>query len=139
MPERKKRKSPNVVDEYFGEIEEWAEQMDETLAQKPSWSLKDCTMEPLREINMTATEVIVTVDLPLTQESAVQVRPTDNSLEISAKMRRKLHLHELGISYHRGEIQKFQCHIRIPVPVNMDKMSIKYKKGMLEVHMPRKR
>lgn len=139
MRERKKRRSPNVVDEYFGGIEEWAERMDETLAQKPSWNLKDCTMEPLREINMTATEVIVTVDLPLTQESAVQVRPTDNSLEISAKMRRKLHLHELGISYHRGEIQKFQCHIRIPVPVNMDKMSIKYKKGMLEVHMPRKR
>lgn len=139
MRERKKRKSPNVVDEYFGGIEEWAERMDETLAQKPSWNLKDCTMEPLREINMTATEVIVTVDLPLTQESAVQVRPTDNSLEISAKMRRKLHLHELGISYHGGEIQKFQCHIRIPVPVNMDKMSIKYKKGMLEVHMPHKR
>jgi HSP20 family molecular chaperone IbpA len=139
MPQRKKRRSPNVVGEYFGEIEEWVERMDETLAQKPSWNLKDCTMEPLREINMTATEVIVTVDLPLTQESAVQVRPTDNSLEISAKMRRKLHLHELGISYHRGEIQKFHCHIRIPVPVNMDRMSIKYKKGMLEVHMPLKR
>jgi HSP20 family molecular chaperone IbpA len=138
MPEKKKRRSANVVDEYFGEIEEWTERMDETLAQKPSWNLKDCTMEPLREINMTATEVIVTVDLPLTEESAVQVSPTDNSLEISAKMRRKLNLHELGISYHRGEIQKFHCHIRIPVPVNMNKMSIKYKKGMLEIHMPRK-
>ena len=139
MPETKKRRSANVIDAYFGEIEDWAERMNETLAQKPSWNLKDCTMEPLREINMTAAEVIVTVDLPLTEESAVQVRPTDNSLEISAKMRRKLHLHELGISYHRGEIQKFHCHIRIPVPVNMNKMSIKYKKGMLEVHMPRKR
>jgi HSP20 family molecular chaperone IbpA len=139
MPEKKKRRSPNIVDEYFGEIEEWAEQIDETLAQKPSWNLKNCTMEPLREINMMTTEVIVTVDLPLTEKSAVQVRPTDNSLEISAKMRRKVHLHELGISYHRGEIQKFHCYIRIPVPVNMNKMSIKYKKGILEVHMPRKR
>jgi len=139
MPRKKKSRTANVVDEYFGEIEEWAERMDETLAQKPSWNLKDCTMEPLREINMTATEVIVTVDMPLTEESAVQVRPTGNSLEISAKMRRKLHLHELGISYRRGEIQEFHCHIRIPVPVNMDKMSKKYKKGMLEVHIPRKR
>ncbi len=139
MPGKKKRGSADKTDTFYGEIEDWVERMNETLAQRPSWNLKECTMEPLREVNMTTAEVIVTVDLPLTEESAVQVRPTDNSLEISAKMRRKLRLHELGISYYRGEIQKFHCHIRIPVPVNMNKMNIKYKKGMLEVHIPRKR
>jgi len=139
VSEKRKRGNSKVVDEYFGEIEEWAERMNETLAYKPSWDLKDCAIEPLREIKMTATEVITTVDLPLTDESAVHVTPTDNSLEISANMRRKLHLHELGICYHRGEIQKFYCHIRIPVPVDMNNMSIKYKKGILEIHMPRRR
>lgn len=139
MLEKKKRRSFDFIDAYFEDFERWVERMDEMFTQKPCWNLRNCTMEPLREINMTATEVIVTADLPLTEESTVQVRPIDNSLEISAKMRRKLRLHELGISQYQGEIEKFRCHVHIPVPVNMDKMGIKYKKGILEVHLPRKR
>lgn len=138
MPEKKKRRSPKRIDKSLYVLEEWMEQTEEILAQRPSWNLKNCTMEPLREIGMTATEVIMTVDLPFTLENTVQVRPTDNSLEILAQMKRKLHLHELGVSHHIGEIQKFHCHVQIPVPVKMDRMSIKYKKGILEIHIPRK-
>lgn len=127
----------NVADRYLEDLENWAEELDETLMQKPSWDLKNFSMEPLREINVAASEVIVTADLPFTKEDSVQVRPTDNSLEILAQMRRKLHLHELGVSHHIGEIRKFHFYMRIPVPVDMSKMSIKYKKGILEIHMPR--
>jgi HSP20 family molecular chaperone IbpA len=36
-------------------------------------------------------------------------------------------------------IQRFHAWIRIPVTVNMDKMKIQHKKGILEIKLPRKR
>jgi HSP20 family molecular chaperone IbpA len=91
-------------------------------------------------MKITPTEVVVTVDLPLTFENKVQVKPLDeNTLEISAEMKRKVRFSELGITHCEGEFQKLHCHSRVPVPVRMSKMKIRFKKGILEVHLPRKR
>jgi HSP20 family molecular chaperone IbpA len=140
MPVKKRRSISNTIDDYFEDLDEWAEQFDETLMHQPSWNVKTCAMEPLHDITVSAAEVVVTVDLPYTKRNTVQVKPLDNnSLEIVAKMRRKISLNELGITHHKGEIHKFHCHMRIPVSVNMEKMAVHYKKGLLELRVPRKR
>lgn len=140
MSIRKKRSISDIIDAYFEDLERWAEQFEETLMVSPSWNLKNCTIEPLREIMVAPAEVVVTVDLPYTEKNAVQVRPAGkNSLEISAKMKKKIRLDDLGVTHCKGEFQRLHCHIRIPVPVNMDNMGIHYKRGILEIHIPRKR
>jgi len=129
-----------IVDRYFEEMEHEFEHWGRTLTDKPSWNQKNCTIEPLHDMKITPTEVIVTVDLPLTFENKVQVKPLDEStLEISAKMKRKVRFSELGITHCEGEFQKLRCYSRVPVPVQMNKMKMKFKKGILEVHLPRKR
>jgi HSP20 family molecular chaperone IbpA len=139
MPTRRKRSIFDVVDEYFEDLEEWAERFRETLVERPSWNQKACTIEPLRDMMVTPTEVIVTVDLPYTEENMIQVKPLGkNIIQISANMKRKIRLDDFGITHHRGEFQRLHCQIRIPVPVNMDKMEIRFKKGILEIHLPRK-
>jgi HSP20 family molecular chaperone IbpA len=139
MPTKRKRSIFDVVDEYFDNLEEWAERFRETLVEKPSWNQKACTMEPLRDIMVTPTEVIVTVDLPYAEENAVQVKPVDkNAIQISAKMKRKIRFDDFGITHYKGEFQKLHCQTRIPVPVYMDKMEIRFKKGILEIRLPRK-
>ena len=139
MDTKRKRSIFDVIDEYFEDLEEWAERFRETLVERPSWNQKACTMEPLRDIMVTPTEVIVTVDLPYTEENMIQVKPLDkNVIQISANMKRKIRLDDFGITHHRGEFQKLQCHTRIPVPVYMDKMEIRFKKGILEIRLPRK-
>lgn len=96
------------------------------------------TIEPLHELRVTPTEVIVTADLPMTEEKAVHVTPLDDrTLEIRAKMTRKVSFEKFGVVHHEGEYQTFHSHTHIPVPVQMDKMKMKFKKGMLEVHLPR--
>jgi HSP20 family molecular chaperone IbpA len=136
---RRKRSISDIIDEYFEDLERWAERFGETLVQMPSWNLKNCTIEPLRETLVTPTEVIVTVDLPYTRKDTVHAKPVSNtSLEISAKMKQKIRLDDLGVIHCKGEFQRFHCHIRIPVPVNMKNMDIHYKKGILEIHLPRK-
>jgi HSP20 family molecular chaperone IbpA len=139
MATKRKRSIFDVIDKYFEDLEEWAERFRETLVERPSWNQKACTMEPLRDIMVTPTEVIVTVDLPYTEENMIQVKPLGkNVIQISANMKRKIRLDDFGITHRRGEFQKLHCHTRIPVPVYMDKMEIRFKKGILEIRLPRK-
>jgi len=136
----KKRASiSDMIDEYFEEMEKWADQVRETISEKPCWDLKTCAIEPLREITVKPTEVMVTVDLPYADKKTVRVEAVNaSSLEISAEMKKKIRLIELGITHRQGVIQRFHAWIRIPVTVNMDKMKIENKKGILEIRLPRK-
>jgi HSP20 family molecular chaperone IbpA len=129
-----------MVDEYFEDMEKWAQQVRETLTEKPCWDLKTCAIEPLRDITVTPKEVIVTVDLPYAKKETVKVKAVDAaSLEIFAEMKKKIRLTELGVTHRTGVIQRFHGWIRLPVTVNMNKMKIQQKKGILEIKLPRKR
>ena len=137
---RKRRSTTDIFDDYFQDLEQEYERWRDRLLERPSWDQRTSTIEPLRDMVVTPTEVTVTVDLPLTKEKTLQVKPLDgNTLEISARMKRRMTFREMGITHHRGEFQRFHCRSRIPVPVQMSKMRIRFKKGMLEVHLPRKR
>jgi HSP20 family molecular chaperone IbpA len=138
MAIRRKRSVFEIFDDYFGDLEKWAEEFEETLVEKPSWDLKNRTMEPLRDMIVTPTEVIVTVDLPFTKAGTVQVKPVNKkTLQISAKMKRDIRFEDFGITHHRGEFREFYCQTRIPVPVQMDRLRFAIKKGILDIHVPR--
>lgn len=140
MSIERKHAISEIVDRYFEELEHEFEHWGRRQVDRPSWNQRNCTIEPFHDMKITPTEVVVTVDLPLTFENKVQVKPLDeNTLEISADMKRKVRFSELGITHCEGEFQKLHCHSRVPVPVRMSKMKIKFKKGILEVHLPRKR
>jgi len=139
MAIKKRRSFSELIDEYFADLEDWVEKFGETATERPSWNLRNCSIEPLRDLIVAPAEVLVTVDLPFTEKKAVKVKPVGkNSIEISAKMNRKIRIDDLGVTHCKGEFQKFHCYMRIPVPVNMNKMDVYYKKGILEIHLPRK-
>jgi HSP20 family molecular chaperone IbpA len=136
---RRRRSIFDIIDEYFESLEAWSERVRETLMERPTWNCRTCTMEPLRDIIVTADEVIVTVDLPYAEQNTIEVKPINkDTIEISAKMRRKISFDDFGITHHRGEFQRFRCQTRIPVPVYMDRMEIRFKRGILEIRLPRK-
>jgi HSP20 family molecular chaperone IbpA len=140
MSIRKKRSIFEMFNEYFGDLEKWAERFEEVTAEKPSWNLKNRTIEPLRDMIVTPTEVIVTVDLPFTITNTVQVKPVNKkTLEVSAKMRREIRLEDFGITHYKGEFRTFYCQTRIPVPVQMNRLRFAIKKGILDIHVPRER
>lgn len=139
MAIRKRHSISDIIDEYFSDLVEWTERFEGGFRERPSWNLQDRSLEPLREVVVAPKEVIVTVDLPFTNRTGVKVKPVGkSSLDISAKMNKIIRLDDLGVTHTRGEFRKYHCHLRIPVPVYMSKMIVNYKKGMLEVHLPRK-
>ncbi|MEM3442365.1 MAG: hypothetical protein QXM86_00705, partial [Candidatus Bathyarchaeia archaeon] len=98
MSERRRRSIFDLIDEYFENLEEAFSHLTESMLERPSWDRKTCTIEPLRDIIVTPTEVIVTVDLPYTEENTIRVRPVSkDSIEISAQMRRKISFNDFGM------------------------------------------
>jgi HSP20 family molecular chaperone IbpA len=138
MSSRRKRRSIyDLIDEYMEEVESMGEMLP---TERPSWNVATRTIEPLCNVSVTPNEVIITADLPFSDPDSIKVEPIDEkTLEISAKIRRRMCCEDLGITHHKGEFSTFNCQLRIPVHVDAKKKEVKFKKGVLEVRLPRKK
>jgi HSP20 family molecular chaperone IbpA len=89
---------------------------------------------------VTAGEVVLTVDLPYVNEKQVKLTcPTNDCIEIYADTNRKITFKDLGVKHRHGEFTCYHARIQIPVLVDEKKMSMKFKRGVLEIHVPRLR
>lgn len=139
MENKKKKQSIyDMIREYLDEAEKLKEGIP--TIERPSWDLRACTLEPLSSIFVTSKEVIITADLPYVQSYSVKVEPINSDrLEITAELKRRVKFKEMGIVHHEGEFSSFSCQTRIPVPVDMQHVETSFKRGMLEIRIPRKR
>ncbi len=135
---RRRRSVFDLIGEYIDEMESWVEEL--MVSKQPSWNINTNTIEPLCNVDITRDEVVVTADLPFSDPESVKVELLDKgTLEIKAKIKRRICCNDLGIIHQSGEFYTFSCEVRIPVPVDMDKKKEKVKKGILEVRLPRKK
>jgi len=142
MSERQRRRSIfDLIKEYIEDVEALAEEfLEPTFAERPSWDVKSCCLEPLCSVFVAPDEVIVTADLPNINPDTIKVKPISaDALEIRAEMKRKIRFDEFGITHRKGEFQFFRCQTGIPVRVNMDRIKTEFKRGILEVHLPREK
>lgn len=139
MSNRRRRRSIfDLINEYLEEMETMAEEL--MPMERPSWDITTRTIEPLCNVLVAPNEVIVTADLPFSEPNSIKVEPFDEkTLEISAKIKRRVCCEDLGIVHQRGEFSTFNCQIRIPARVDVEKRQVKFKKGILEVRLPRKK
>jgi len=138
---RRKRSIFEIIREHVEDLEAFADKlMESALMERPSWDLQSCCLEPLCSVFVSADEVVVTADLPNIDPRNIKVEAAEEDLiEITAKMKRKLHFEDFGITHRQGEFSAFRCQTRIPVPVDTKKMKTQFKRGILEVHLPRKK
>lgn len=124
---------------YFEDWETFADELLESARmERPSWDVESCCLEPLCNVFVSPDEVIVTADLPSINPKTIKVEAINaNTVEIKAGMKRKIRFHEFGITHREGEFTSFRCQTLIPVPVDMKKIETKFKRGILEVRIPR--
>ena len=142
MSTRRRRRSIfEIMREHVEDLEAFADElMESALIERPSWDLQSCCLEPLCSVFVSADEVVVTADLPNIDPKNIKVEAAGEDLiEITAKMRKKLHFEDFGITHRQGEFSAFRCQTRIPVPVNIKQMKTQFKRGILEIHLPRKK
>ncbi len=142
MPKRQRRRSVfDLIRDYIEDIEALAEEsLEPVFAERPSWDVRSCCLEPLCSVFVAPDEVIVTADLPNINPDTIEVTSISaDTLEIRAEMRRKIRFDEFGITHRKGEFRFFRCQTSIPVPVNINRIRKEFKRGILEVHLPRKK
>jgi HSP20 family molecular chaperone IbpA len=105
-----------------------------------SWNVAAACIQPLYNLFVTAEEVVLTVDLPYVEQKGVNLKcPTADSIEVYAKTKRKITFKDLGIKHRHGEFTCYHTIIRMPVPVNEKRATKKFKRGLLEVRIPRRK
>ncbi|RLI37405.1 hypothetical protein DRO55_01425 [Candidatus Bathyarchaeota archaeon] len=130
----------DLMREYMERFEEMAEEIFEEAFGKPSWDVDSRTLKPLSDITVTPREVIITVDLPFAKPETVRINwVREDMIEVNAKMRTKVRFEDLGVSHREGEFSSFHCPIQLPVPVENREVKISFKRGILEIRLPRKR
>jgi len=138
---RRRRNLFELMRDYFEDWETFADELLESaMMERPSWDVESCCLEPLCNVFVAANEVVVTTDLPGIDPKTIKVEVANASMiEIKASMKRKIRFRDFGITHREGEFTSFRCHLHIPVPVDMKKMETKFKRGLLEVRIPRKK
>ena len=122
------------------ELEELAEEMMDQLIERPSWDVRTHSLEPLCDVSVTPDRVIVTADLPKVDPRSIRVSGVaDDLIEITAKMRVKINFEDFGVTHRRGEFSCFSCRVPLPVPVDTSRAKARFRKGILEIILPRKR
>jgi len=102
------------------------------------WNVAAACIQPLYNLFVTAKEVVLTVDLPYVEQKKVNVkRSTEDSIEVYAETNKKITFKDLGIKHRRGEFTCYHAIIRMPVPVDEKRITKIFKRGLLEVHIPR--
>jgi HSP20 family molecular chaperone IbpA len=131
----------DVMNEYMEEFEALADElMASAFPESPSWNTETCCLQALSNVFITSREVIVTADLPNIEPETVKVEAVDeNTIEITAKMKKKVRFTDLGIYHRQGEFSSLSCQDRIHVAFDTEKMKISWKGGILEVRFPRKK
>ena len=82
--------------------------------------------------------MIVTVDMPFVNAKKVKLGYSeDNVLEVYAETSRTITFKALGAKHRHGEFKSYHARIRLPVRINDKKITSRFKRGVLELHLPR--
>ena len=140
MTFRRRRSIFDIVREYMEEIEEIADEMFERFMERPSWDISTQSLEPLCDVTVKPDVVVVTADMPKADPESIKITGiSDDLIEINAKMRVKINFEDFGVTHRRGEFTCFSCRVPLPVPVDVKRAKARYRKGILEITLPRKR
>jgi HSP20 family molecular chaperone IbpA len=113
--------------------------MEAAFSEGPSWNRETCCLQALSSVFVTQKEVVVTADLPNIEPETVKIEAADETVEITAKMKKKVQFSDLGIYHREGEFYSLHCQDRVQVAVDAEKMKISFTGGVLEVRFPRKK
>lgn len=130
----------DIMREYMEEIEEIADEMFERFMERPSWDISTQSLEPLCDVTVKSDVVIVTADMPKADPESIKITGiSDDLIEINAKMRVKINFEDFGVTHRRGEFTCFNCRVPLPVPVDIRGAKVEYRRGILEITLPRKK
>jgi len=93
-------------------------------------------LRPLARITETDDQVIVSVDLPCVTKEFIELKSTEDTLTIKAKMTECVRLSQYG--QREVEFENYRKTIKLPTTVDPTKAQALFRNGVLEVRLPKK-
>jgi len=126
------------VESRKGSREETAVAPELSSFHSSGWNVTSACIEPLYNLTVGTNEVTLTIDLPYVNQNRVKLGcPESDIVELLAETNRKITFRDLGIKHRHGEFTCYHARIRMPVPVNENKIKTVFKRGVLEVRLLR--
>ncbi|MFN4336824.1 MAG: Hsp20/alpha crystallin family protein [Candidatus Nitrosocaldus sp.] len=88
-------------------------------------------LKPLTQISETDDEVIVTLDIPCASRESIELKATEDTLFIKARMDR-------CITFSNVEFENYSKSIRLPARVEPKHAKASFRNGVLQVRLPKK-
>ncbi|MCS6768437.1 MAG: Hsp20/alpha crystallin family protein [Candidatus Nitrosocaldus sp.] len=88
-------------------------------------------LKPLTQISETDDEVIVTLDIPCASKESIEVKATEDTLFIRARMDR-------CVTFSNVEFENYSKSVRLPARVEPKSARASFRNGVLQVRLPKK-
>ncbi|MFQ6062688.1 MAG: Hsp20/alpha crystallin family protein [Methanosarcinales archaeon] len=93
--------------------------------------------EPYLDMIETDKDIIVTADMPGVDKKDIDIRVTENNIEISAETKREEEEKKEGYIFRERMAGKYYRSLTLPSSVDPEKVKASYKNGVLEVTLPK--
>ena len=100
------------------------------------YDLERRELRPLAQITETDDQIIVNIDLPCVTKENIDMKCTDDTLTIKAKMTECVRLSHYG--KREVEFENYRKSIKLPSTVDAAKARASFRNGVLEVRLPKK-
>mgnify|MGYP000483420068 CR=1 FL=1 len=124
--ERMRRRIERMISEFYEEFE------------KPMWDFETRSLEPLVSVKELEDKIIVIADLPCVDKNNIRIYATEDTLTIEAALKETYKFERLGITRREATFEYFRKVIQLPAPVIPERAKAKFRKGILEVILPKK-
>lgn len=94
--------------------------------------------EPSSDLRETDNEVIAYIEMPGVEKKDIQLKVTENDIEIKAEKKAESRIEKKGYSRAERSYRGFYKAASLPVKVIPEKVKATYKNGVLEIIMPKK-
>ncbi len=134
--------------DIFENIEKWKREMEKSFQRifnqpffkEPLISKKEFEnfVQPLSDIKETNKDVIITIDLPGVEKKDIQLKVTENTIEIKAEKSKKLEQKRKGYYKLERSHSGFYRALTLPCKVKTEKAKAELKNGVLKITIPKK-
>lgn len=100
------------------------------------YDMENKELRPLTQITETSGDIIVRVDLPCVTKENIDVKSTEDTVTIKAKMTECVRLLHYGRK--EMEFESYRKTIKLSITVDPAKAQASFKNGVLEVRLPKK-
>jgi HSP20 family protein len=129
------------AEDAFDEINRKIQNMMRTILEPSAYEeelydVESKELRPLVQITETVDQIIVSIDLPAVTKENIDVKSTEDTLTIKAKMTECVRLMHHGKK--EVEFENYRKSIKLPNTVDPAKAQASFKNGVLQVRLPKK-